>query len=164
MEGGHGLRGTPATESDPWAEREAASRGQRGIRTPCGLPRVSRGRERSGRLPLNDRAGFWSLLALAPPVRPVSMASESMTHDHRPTLPSMATSTPPSTPAPRPRRLSLSGPPLAVVGTVAKELAPISQSPSLPLKAVTECGQELDEPIASQPPAQAAMNARPRCA
>ncbi len=153
-----------AGSGEPAQPRACASDGRRGIRTPCGLPRVSRGRERSGRFPLNDRAGLWRLLALAPPVRPVSMASESMTHDHRPTLPSMATSTPPSTPAPRPRRLRLSAPPLAVAGTIAKEMATISKSPSLPLKAVTECGQELDEPIASQPPAQAAMNARPRCA
>ena len=77
-----------------------------------------------------------------------------MADDNRPTLPSMANPT--STPAPRPRRLSLFGPPVAVVEAFAKEMALINQTPLLALKAVIDLGLELDEPIAFQPAAPAA--------
>jgi hypothetical protein len=61
-----------------------------------------------------------------------------------------------STPAPRPRRLSLFGPPVAVVEAFAKEMTLINQTPLLALKAVIDLGLELDEPTAFQPAAPAA--------
>ncbi len=78
-----------------------------------------------------------------------------MANDNRPTLPSMANPTQTSTPAPRPRRPSLFGPPVAVVEAFAKEMALINQTPLLALKAVIDLGLELDEPIAPQPAAAA---------
>jgi hypothetical protein len=68
----------------------------------------------------------------------------------------MANPTQTSTPAPRPRRLSLFGPPVAVVEAFAKEMTLINQTPLLALKAVIDLGLELDKPIASQPAAPAA--------
>ena len=79
-----------------------------------------------------------------------------MADDNRPTLPSMANPTQTSTPAPRPRRLSLFGPPVAVVEAFAKEMTLINQTPLLALRAVIDLGLELDEPIAFQPAAPAA--------
>ena len=76
-----------------------------------------------------------------------------MADDNRPPLPSMANPTQTSTPAPRPLRLSLFGPPVAAVEAFAKEMALINQAPLLAIRAVMELGQELDEPIASQPAA-----------
>lgn len=66
------------------------------------------------------------------------------------TLPSMATSTPASTPAPRPRRLSLFGPPVGVLEVFAKEMAFIYQAPFLALQAAVELGTELDEPTTAE--------------
>jgi len=78
-----------------------------------------------------------------------------MADDNRPTLPSMANPTPISTPAPRPRRLSLFGPPVAVVEAFASEMALINQAPLLALKAVIDLGLELErrfaEPLAHNP-------------
>ena len=79
-----------------------------------------------------------------------------MADDNRSTLPSMATSAPTSTPALRPRRLSLFGPPVAAIEAFAKEMALINQAPLLAIRAVMELGEELDEPIAFQPAAPAA--------
>jgi hypothetical protein len=79
-----------------------------------------------------------------------------MADDNRSTLPSMANPTRTSTPAPRPRRLSLFGPPVAVVEAFAREMTLINQTPLLALKAVIDLGLELDEPIAFQPAAPAA--------
>jgi hypothetical protein len=79
-----------------------------------------------------------------------------MADDNRPTLPSMANPTPTSTPAPRPRRLSLFGPPVAVVEAFAREMTLINQTSLIALKAVIDLGLELDEPIAFQPAAPAA--------
>jgi len=76
-----------------------------------------------------------------------------MADNNRPTLPSMTNPTP--TPAPQPRRLSLFGPPVAAVEAFAKEMALINQAPLLAIRAVMELGQELDEPIVSQPAAPA---------
>jgi hypothetical protein len=79
-----------------------------------------------------------------------------MADDNRPTLPSMANPTPTLTPVPRPRRLSLLGPPVAAVEAFAKEMTLINQAPLLAIRAIMELGEELDEPIASQPAAPAA--------
>ena len=79
-----------------------------------------------------------------------------MADDNRPTLPSMANLTPTSTPAPRPRRLSLFGPPVAAVEAFAKEMTLINQTPLLALKAVIDLGLELDEPTSSETAAPAA--------
>ena len=79
-----------------------------------------------------------------------------MADDNRPILPSMANPTPNSTPAPRPRRLSLFGLPVAVVEAFAKEMTLINQTPLLALKAVIDLGLELDEPTPSQSAAPAA--------
>jgi hypothetical protein len=79
-----------------------------------------------------------------------------MADDNRPTLPSMANPTPTSTPAPRPRRLSLFGPPVAAVEAFAREMTLINQTPLLALKAVIDLGLELDEPTSSEPAAPAA--------
>jgi hypothetical protein len=68
----------------------------------------------------------------------------------------MANPTPTSTPAPRPRRLSLFGPPVAVVEAFAREMTLINQTSLIALKAVIDLGLELDEPIAFQPAAPAA--------
>jgi hypothetical protein len=73
-----------------------------------------------------------------------------MADDNRSTLPSMANPTPTSTSAPRPRRLSLFGPPVAVVQAFAKEMTLINQAPLLALRAVIDLGLELDEPTASE--------------
>lgn len=73
-----------------------------------------------------------------------------MADDNRSTLPSMANPTQTSTPAPRPRRLSLFGPPVAVVEAFAREMTLINQTPLLALKAVIDLGLELDEPTPSQ--------------
>jgi hypothetical protein len=83
-------------------------------------------------------------------------ASKTMADDNRSTLPSMANPTPTSKPAPRPRRLSLFGPPVAAVEAFAREMTLINQTPLLALKAVIDLGLELDEPIAFQPAAPAA--------
>jgi len=79
-----------------------------------------------------------------------------MANDNRSTLPSMANPTPTSKPAPRPRRLSLFGPPVAVVEAFAREMTLINQTPLLALKAVIDLGLELDEPTPSQSAAPAA--------
>ena len=71
-----------------------------------------------------------------------------MADNNRPTLPSMTNPTP--TPAPQPRRLSLFGPPVAVVEAFAKEMALINQAPLLAIRAVMDLGEEHDEPIVSE--------------
>ena len=76
-----------------------------------------------------------------------------MADHNRSTLPSMATSTPASTPAKQPRRLSLFGPPIGVLEVFAKEMAFIYQAPFLALQAAVELGAELDEPTAAEPSA-----------
>jgi hypothetical protein len=68
----------------------------------------------------------------------------------------MANPTPTSTPAPRPRRLSLFGPPVAAVEAFAKEMALINQAPLLAIRAVMELGQEIDDPTVSPCAAPAA--------
>lgn len=73
-----------------------------------------------------------------------------MADHNRPTLPSMATSTPTSTPAPRPRRLNLFGPPIGVLEVFAKEMAFVYQAPFLALQAAVELGAELDEPTTAE--------------
>jgi hypothetical protein len=73
-----------------------------------------------------------------------------MADHNRSTLPSMATSTPTSTPAPRPRRLSLFGPPIGVLEAFSKEMAFVYQAPFLALQAAVELGAELDEPTAAE--------------
>jgi hypothetical protein len=62
----------------------------------------------------------------------------------------MATSTPTSTPAPRPRRLNLFGPPIGVLEVFAKEMAFVYQAPFLALQAAVELGAELDEPTTAE--------------
>ncbi|MBM3596350.1 MAG: hypothetical protein FJX31_11470 [Alphaproteobacteria bacterium] len=76
-----------------------------------------------------------------------------MADHNRSTLPSMATSTPTSTPAPRPRRLNLFGPPIGVLEVFAKEMAFVYQAPFIALQAAAELGAELDEPTTAEPPA-----------
>ncbi len=106
---------------------------------------------------MNGRAGVLALARpKAPPGRPALKVSRTMADDNRPTLPSMANPTPTSTPAPRPRRLSLFGPPVAAVEALAKEMALINQAPLLAIRAVMQRGQRLDDPTASQPAAPAA--------
>ena len=74
--------------------------------------------------------------------------------DHiRSTLPSMATSTPTSTPAPRPRRLNLFGSPIGVLEEFAREMAFIRQAPFLALQVAMDLGPVPDEPTAAQPSA-----------
>jgi hypothetical protein len=68
----------------------------------------------------------------------------------------MANPTPTSTPAPRPLRLSLFGPPVAAVEAFAKEMALINQAPLLAIRAVMELGQEIDDPTVSPSAAPAA--------
>ena len=68
----------------------------------------------------------------------------------------MANPTPTSTPAPRPLRLSLFGPPVAAVEAFAKEMTLINQAPLLAIRAVMGLGQEVDDPTASQSAAPAA--------
>ncbi len=119
------------------------------------------GRGRWDRFPVNGRAG---VLALArhvdPPGRPVLKASKSMADHNRSTLPSMANPTPTSTPAPRPRRLSLFGPPVGVLEVFAREVAFVYHAPFLALQAAVELGAEFDEPTAAQPSATPAERAR----
>ena len=103
---------------------------------------------------MNGRAGVLALARPgAPPGRPVLEASKTMADHNRSTLPSMATPTPASTPAPRPRRLSLFGPPIGVLEVFAKEMAFVYHAPFLALKAAVELGAELDEPTIAEPSA-----------
>jgi hypothetical protein len=80
-------------------------------------------------------------------------ASKTMADHNRPTFPSMATSTPTSTPAPRPRRLNLFGPPIGVLEVFAKEMAFVYQAPFLALQAAVELGAEMDGPTTAEPSA-----------
>ncbi len=73
-----------------------------------------------------------------------------MADHNRSTLPSMATPTPASTPAPRPRRLSLFGPPIGVLEVFAKEMAFVYQAPFLAPQAAVEFCTELDEPTTAE--------------
>lgn len=84
-----------------------------------------------------------------------------MADHNRSTLPSMATSTPASTPAPRPRRLSLFGPPIGVLEVFAKEMAFVYQAPFLALQAAVELGADLDEPTTAEPSATPAQQQPP---
>ncbi len=83
-----------------------------------------------------------------------------MADHNRSTLPSMANPTPTSTPAPRPRRLSLFGPPVGVLEVFAREVAFVYHAPFLALQAAVELGAEFDEPTAAQPSATPAERAR----
>jgi hypothetical protein len=118
------------------------------------------GRGRWDCFPVNGRAG---VLALARPrLRPVGPPGRrarprQTTTD---TLPSMANPTPTSTPTPRPRRLSLFGPPAAVVQAFAKEMTPINQTHLLVLEAVIDLGlADPSPPPGPSPHASAAPRA-----
>ena len=101
---------------------------------------------------MNGRAGVLALARPGAPLgRPVLKASKTMADHSRPTLPSMATSTPTSTPAPRPRRLSLFGPPIGALEVFAKEMAFVYQAPFLALQAAVELGAEMDGPMTAEP-------------
>ena len=115
------------------------------------VPGDHSGRGRWDSYPVNGRAGVLALARPgAPPGRPVLKASKTMADHNRSTLPSMATSTPASTPAQQPRRLSLFGPPIGVLEVFAKEMAFIYQAPFLALQAAVELGTELDEPTTAE--------------